>query len=41
MTKRLRKEIMLRSKLSNKFNKPSTSVNLQNCRKQRNNVQKF
>ena len=36
ITKRLRKEIMIRSKLHNKFNKSRTSANLQNYKKQRN-----
>ena len=40
MTKRLIKEIMIRSKLRNKFNKPHTSVNLQNYKKQRNKCTK-
>ena len=40
MTKRLRKEIMIRSKLRNKFNKPRTGVNLQNDKKQRNKCPK-
>ena len=40
MTKRLRKEIMIRSKLRNKLNKSRTSVNLQNYRKQRNKCTK-
>ena len=35
MTKRLRKEIMVRSKSRNKFNNSRTRVNLQNYRKQR------
>ena len=40
MTKRLRKEIMIRSKLRHKFNKSHTCVNLQNYRKQRNKCTK-
>ena len=36
MTKRLRNEIMIRSKLRNKFNKSCTCINWQNYRKQRN-----
>ena len=40
MTKRLRKETMIRSKLRNKFNKSRTCANLQNYRKQRNKCTK-
>ena len=40
MTKRLRKEIMIRSKLRNKFSKSRTCVHLQNYRKQRNKCTK-
>ena len=40
MTKRLRKETMIRSKLRNKFNKSRNCVNLQNYRKQRNKCTK-
>ena len=40
MTKRLSKEIMMRLKLRNKFNKSPTCVNLQNYRKQRNKCTK-
>ena len=40
MKKCLRKEIMIRSKLRNKFKKSRTSVNLQNYRKQRNKCTK-
>ena len=40
MIKRLRKGIMTRSKLCNEFNKSRNSVNLQNCRKQRNKCTK-
>ena len=40
MTERLRKEIMIRSKLCNKFNKSRTYVNLRNYRKQRNKCTK-
>ena len=36
MTKRLRKQIMIRSKLRNKINESRTSINLQNYKKQRN-----
>ena len=36
MTKRLRKQIMIRSKLRNKLNESRTSINLQNYKKQRN-----
>ena len=36
MTKSLRKKIMTRSKLHNKFNKSRTNVNRQNYKKQRN-----
>ena len=39
-TKRVRKEIMTRSKLRNKFNKSRASVNLQNYKKQRNKCKK-
>ena len=40
MIKRLRKEIMIRSKLCHKFNKSHSCVNLQNYRKQRNKCTK-
>ena len=40
MTKRLRKEIMIWSKLCNKFNKSRTGVDLQNYRKERNKYTK-
>ena len=38
MTNRLRKEITIRLKLRNKFNKSRTSANLQNYKKQRNKI---
>ena len=41
MTKRIRKEIMMRPKLHNKFNKSRTCVNLLNYRKQRNKCTKL
>ena len=40
MTKRLRKEIMIGSKLRNKFSKSHTSVNLQSYKKQWNKFSK-
>ena len=40
MTKRLRKEIMIRSRLRNKLDKSRTCANLQNYRKQRNKCTK-
>ena len=40
MTKRLRKEILAKSKLSNKFNKYRNSVNLQNYKIQKNKCTK-
>ena len=40
MTKRLRKDIVTRLKLRNKFNRSQAGVNLQNYRKQRNKCKK-
>ena len=40
MTRKLIEEIMIRSKLRNKFNKSRTSVNLENYKKQRNKCTK-
>ena len=40
MTKILKKEIMIRSELRNKFNKSCTCINLQSYRKQRNKCKK-
>ena len=41
MTKRRRKETMIRSKVRNKFNKSLTSVNLRNYKMQRNKFTKI
>ena len=41
MTKSFRKEIMIRSKLRNKFNKSRARVNWRNYKKQRNKCVKY